>query len=144
MRLSTRGHYGLKAMYDLARYYGAGPVPLKTVAERQHISGHYLEQLIAVLRRGGLVKSVRGAQGGYILARPPDEIHVGDVIRILEGPIAPVECVSEIKTAECDQADHCITRTVWAKVRDSIAQVMDSISLADMCREEERSRQNRE
>ncbi len=144
MRLSTRGHYGLKAMYDLARHYGAGPIPLKNVAARQNISGYYLEQLIAVLRKGGLVKSVRGAQGGYVLARPPDEIRVGDIIRILEGPIAPVECVSEIRTAECDQADRCITRTVWEKVRDSITQVMDSISLADMCREEERSRQNRE
>lgn len=144
MRLSTRGHYGLKAMYDLARHYGAGPIPLKSVAERQNISGHYLEQLISVLRKGGLVKSVRGAQGGYVLARPPEEIRVGDVIRLLEGPIAPVECVSEIRAAECDQADHCITRTVWRRVRDSIAQVMDSISLADMCREEEKSRQNRE
>jgi len=144
MRLSTKGHYGLKAMFDLAMHYGAGPVPLKSVAERQSISGHYLEQLIAVLRKGGLVKSVRGAQGGYVLARPPEEIRVGDVIRVLEGPIAPVGCVSELKTTECDQADHCITRTVWARVRDSITQVMDSISLADMCREEEKSRQNRE
>lgn len=144
MRLSTRGHYGLKAMFDLARHYGAGPIPLKSVAERQNISGYYLEQLIAVLRKGGLVKSVRGAHGGYVLARPPGEIRVSDVIRILEGPIAPVECVSEIKAAECDQADRCITRTVWEKVRDSITRVMDSISLADMCREEERCRQNRE
>ncbi|MCL6612545.1 MAG: Rrf2 family transcriptional regulator [Peptococcaceae bacterium] len=144
MRLSTRGHYGLKAMYDLARHYGAGPIPLKNVAERQNISGHYLEQLIAVLRKGGLVKSVRGSQGGYVLARPPEEIRVGEIIRVLEGPIAPVECVSEIKSPGCDQADHCITRTVWEKVRDSIAMVMDSISLADMCREEERNRQNRE
>lgn len=144
MRLSTRGHYGLKAMYDLARHYGKGPVPLKSVAERQNISGYYLEQLIAMLRKGGLVKSIRGAQGGYVLARPPGEIRVGDVIRLLEGPIAPVECVSELRAVECDQADHCITRTVWARVRDSITQVMDSISLADMCMEEERSRQNRE
>ncbi len=144
MRLSTKGHYGLKAMYDLAQHYGTGPVPLKSVAQRQHISGYYLEQLIAVLRKGGLVKSVRGAQGGYVLARPPEEIRVGDIIRILEGPIAPVECVSEFKTPECDQADRCITRLVWEKVRDGIARVMDSISLADMCREEERARQNRE
>lgn len=144
MRLSTRGHYGLKAMYDLAKHYGAGPIPLKSVAERQNISGYYLEQLIAVLRKGGLVKSVRGAQGGYVLARPPGEIRVSDVIRILEGPIAPVECVSELKAAECDQADRCITRTVWEKVRDSITRVMDSITLADMCREEVRCRQSRE
>lgn len=143
MRLSTRGHYGLKAMFDLARHYGAGPIPLKSVAERQNISEYYLEQLIALLRKGGLVKSVRGARGGYALARPPGEIRVGDVIRIVEGPIAPVECVSEIKAAECGQADSCITRMVWEKVRDSIAQAVDSITLEDMCREEEeRSRKN--
>ncbi|MFZ5597475.1 MAG: RrF2 family transcriptional regulator [Bacillota bacterium] len=143
MRLSTRGHYGLKAMFDLAKHYGAGPIPLKSVAERQNISEHYLEQLIAVLRKSGLVRSVRGAQGGYILARSPDKIVVGDIIRVLEGPIAPVECVSELREVECDQADCCITRTVWEKVRDSIVQVLDSITLEDMCKDEEKNRQAR-
>lgn len=144
MRLSTRGYYGLKAMYDLARHYGQGPISLKSVAERQNISGQYLEQLIGALRKGGLVNSVRGAQGGYILARPPSEIRVGDIIRILEGPIAPIQCVSEVKMPECERADCCITRTVWQKVRDSITQVIDTISLADMCEEEKKSNRNRE
>jgi len=144
LRLSTRGHYGLKAMFDLAQHFGADPIPLKIVAERQSISEHYLEQLIAALRKAGLVKGVRGSQGGYILARPPREIYVGEIVRVLEGSIAPVECVSEFKVAQCDQADFCITRTVWKKVRDSIVQVLDSISLADMCRDEERNRQGRE
>lgn len=139
MRLSTRGHYGLKAMFDLAQHYGSGPISLKTVAERQNLSGHYLEQLMAMLRKSGLVKSMRGAQGGYVLAREPSEIKVGDVIRALEGPIAPVYCVSEKNPGSCDEADHCITRTVWARVRDGLAQVLDSISLADMCREAEES-----
>jgi len=144
LRLSTRGHYGLKAMFYLATRYGAGPIPLKNVAEMQNISEHYLEQLIAILRKAQLVKSVRGAQGGYILARSPEEIRVGEIIRVLEGPIAPVECVSELKTAECDQADFCITRTVWERVRDSIVQVLDSISLADMCRDKEKNQQGKE
>lgn len=122
-------------MFDLALYYGETPVPLKAVAGRQNLSEHYLEQLIAMLRRAGLVRGVRGAQGGYILARRPDEITVGDVIRALEGPIAPVYCVNEEEPRNCDEADYCITRTVWARVRDSIAEVMDSISLADMCRD---------
>lgn len=139
MRLSTRGHYGLKAMFDLAQHYGSGPISLKTVAERQNLSDHYLEQLMAMLRKSGLVKSMRGAQGGYVLAREPSEIKVGDVIRALEGPIAPVYCVSEKNPGSCDEADHCITRTVWARVRDGLAQVLDSISLADMCREAEES-----
>jgi len=143
LRLSTRGHYGLKAMYDLALNYGAGPIPLKNVAARRDISGPCLGLLIAVLRKAGLVKSVRGAQGGYILSRSPEEIWVGEIIRVLEGPIAPVECVNEDrKTPESDQADQGMTRMVWEKVRDSIALVVDSISLADMCREEEKSRQN--
>ncbi|MGB9803000.1 RrF2 family transcriptional regulator [Desulfofundulus sp.] len=144
MRLSTRGHYGLKAMFDLAQHYGTEPIPLKSVAERQNLSEHYLEQLIARLRKAGLVKSVRGAQGGYILAREPEKIKVGDIIRALEGPIAPVECVKEVDPKECDQADYCISRTVWARVRDSIAEVLDSISLADMCRDAEKIHQTRE
>ena len=135
MRLSTRGHYGLKAMFDLAENFGADPIPLKSVADRQNISDSYLEQLIAVLRKAGLVKSVRGAQGGYMLARNPGDITVGEIIRVMEGPIAPVECVSEVEPTECDRFDNCITRTVWARVRDSIAQVLDSISLEDMCRD---------
>lgn len=122
-------------MFDLALCYGKGPnpVPLKAVAERQNLSGHYLEQLIAMLRKAGLVRGVRGAQGGYVLARNPAEITVGDVIRALEGPIAPVYCVNEEEPGNCDEADYCITRTVWARIRDSITEVMDSISLADMC-----------
>ncbi|MBM7855016.1 Rrf2 family protein [Desulfohalotomaculum tongense] len=143
MKLSTKGHYGLKAMYDLALHYGNDPIPLKTVAERQRLSENYLEQLIATLRRAGLVKSVRGAQGGYILARSPEDITVGDVIRVLEGPIAPLECVSEEYLGDCDQFHYCISRNVWTKVRDSIVEVLDSISLADMCREAEEIKQSR-
>lgn len=135
MRLSTRGHYGLKAMFDLAQNYGSGPISLKTVAERQNLSDHYLEQLFAMLRKAGLINSMRGAQGGYVLAREPSDIKVGDVIRALEGPIAPVYCVSEENPGVCDEADYCITRTVWARVRDGLADLLDSISLADMCRE---------
>lgn len=144
LRLSTKGHYGLKAMFDLAQNYGTDPIPLKSVAERQSLSEHYLEQLIAVLRKAGLVNSVRGAQGGYILARDPSEIKVGDVIRALEGPIAPVECVNELEPVECDKADCCITRNVWARLRDSITEVMDSITLADMCRDARQAQQFKE
>ncbi len=138
MRFSTRGHYGLKAMFDLARHYGTTPVPLKSIAERQNLSVQYLEQLIAMLKKAGLVKSVRGAQGGYMLAYSPEEIKVGEVIRALEGPVAPVDCVNEFDPKECDHADFCITRIVWEKIRNSIAQVMDSITLADLCREAKR------
>jgi Rrf2 family protein len=122
-------------MFDLARNYGKGPIPLKAIAERQQLSDNYLEQLIAALRKAGLVKSIRGAQGGYILAHSPAEITVGDIVRVLEGPIAPLECVNEDEPGDCEQLHYCISRNVWAKVRDSITDVIDSISLADMCQE---------
>lgn len=138
MRLSTKGRYGVKAMFDLAQHYGEGPVSLKQVADRQGISEHYLEQLISGLRKTGLVKSIRGAQGGYILAREPATITVGDVIRVLEGPIAPVDCVAEEEPEVCDKAECCVTRGIWEKVRDSIAEVLDSITLEDMVKDAEK------
>lgn len=142
MKISTKGHYGVQAMFDLAQRHGEGPVSLKSVADRQDLSEHYLEQLFAGLRKAGLVKSVRGAQGGYTLARDPAEIKVGDIIRVLEGPIVPVECVSA-DPEQCMKAEFCITRSVWEKVRVSIEEVLDSITLADMCKDAEESRQNR-
>jgi len=136
VKLSTKGRYGVKAMFDLAQNFGNGPVPLNTIARRNNISEHYLEQLIAILRKAGLVKSVRGAQGGYILNKSPEAITVGDIIRVLEGPIAPVDCVNEVEPEHCENEDFCITRNIWAKVRDSVAQVLDSITLEDMLAEE--------
>lgn len=132
MRLSTKGRYGLKAMFDLALNFGEGPVALNGIAERQNISVHYLEQLFASLRKAGLVKSIRGAQGGYILADHPQNITVGDIIRTLEGPLAPTECVADDPSNECLKADYCVTRTIWEKIRDSINHVVDSITLQDM------------
>lgn len=134
MKLSTKGRYGVAAMYDLAMHYGQGPISLKSVAQRQGISEHYLEQLMGSLRKAGYVQSVRGAQGGYTLTREPNQITVGDIIRVMEGPTAPVDCLI---TGGCerDRAGICVTRGVWAKVRDSIDQVLDSISLADLSRD---------
>lgn len=132
MKLSTKGRYGLKAMFDLAIHDGKGPIPLKNIAERQQVSDHYLEQLIAELRKSGLVKSVRGAQGGYMLAREPSGITVGDIIRVLEGPLGPSDCVLETEPVLCNNAEHCITRTVWEKIQVSISDVIDSITLQDM------------
>ena len=125
-------------MYDLALQYGKGPVSLKSVAQRQAISEHYLEQLMGVLRKAGYVQSVRGAQGGYVLTHDPAEVSVGDIVRIMEGPIAPVDCLLEetAGSSPCKRRNICVTRDVWAKVRDSISSVLDSISLADLCREE--------
>ncbi len=137
MRLSTRGKYGVKAMAELALHYGEGPTSLKLIAERQGLSEHYLEQLIAPLRKAGLVRSLRGAQGGYLLGRQPATITVGEIVRVLEGPIAPSECASEVRQRyhHCGTARGCVTRKVWTKLRDSIASALDSVTLADLCKE---------
>lgn len=132
MKLSTKGRYGVKAMFDLAVHYGEGPIALKNIAERQRISDHYLEQLISNLRKAGLVRSVRGAQGGYTLSRKPDMITVGDIIRVLEGELSPADCVSVDDPTECTRSGYCVTQLIWKKLRDSINQVVDSISLQDM------------
>ncbi len=135
MKLSTKGRYGLKAMYDLALHYGNEPISLKSIAQRQGISEYYLEQLMAILKKAGLVRSIRGAYGGYLLSRKPSEITVGDVLRALEGPIGLVDCALEQEPIKCLRYDNCITRIVWEKIRDSIIKTIDSITLLDMCNE---------
>lgn len=132
MKLSTKGRYGVRAAGELALQYGKGPISLKVIAERQGISEHYLEQLMAEMRKAGLVKSVRGAQGGYILKGEPASITVGDVIRVLEGPFAPVDCVSEDSPENCARENFCMTRKIWARMRDSLAEIVDNITLQDL------------
>jgi len=138
LKLSTRGRYGLRALIDMAQSEDKGPIATHTIAERQGISERYLEQLMVPLKRAGLVKSVRGSQGGYILGRKPEDITAGDIVRVLEGPIAPVECVSETNPESCARADYCVTRVVWTKVRDAIADVLDSYTLDDLAQESQR------
>jgi len=133
MRLSTKGRYGVKAMFDLALNSSNDKiVTLKSIAERQGISEPYLEQLMAGLRKAGLVKSVRGSQGGYMLSSTPDKITVGDVIRTLEGCMAPTECVDETSQVECSEAACCVTRMVWQKIKESVDDVIDAITIQDM------------
>ena len=135
MRLSTKGRYGVKALVELALQQQDAPVALHTIAKRQGLSESYLEQLMGPLRKAGLVRSVRGAQGGYSLGRDPSEITVGDILRVLEGPLAPTDCVGEAEFEHCGRAEGCITRSVWLRVQDSIEDVVDSITLADLCAE---------
>ena len=135
MKLSTKGQYGVKAMFDLAMRYGEDCIPLKQVAESQFIPENYLEQLASQLRKAGLLESVRGPQGGYRLARSPQEITIGEIIRILEGPITLVDCAPEEGQPSCVRAKACVTRNIWAKMAASIAAVVDSITLADLCQD---------
>ncbi len=110
-------------MMDLAARFGEKPISLKSVAERHNLSEHYLEQLVAPLRNAGLVKSVRGAYGGYKLSRSPEEITAGDVIRVLEGPISPVEFTEEEDPGR---------RELWRRIQDAIVEVLDNTTLADL------------
>jgi len=133
MKISSRGEYGVRAMVALAGNYGSGPMTLTAVARSSSVPPAYLEQLIAPLRKAGLVESKRGAHGGYQLARPPALIRVGDVYRVMEGPVAPMVCVSEDPADQtCPLIEGCETRPVWLKVRDSIADALDSTTLADL------------
>ena len=133
MKLSTRGRYGIHAMYELAANYGGSPVSIKAVAEKQNIPEAYLEQLIAVLRKDELVVSIRGAQGGYRLARTPEEITVGDVLRSLEGGLRLIDCLEEEET--CGKSCACPSRIVWKKLSDGLNAIVDSITLKDMIEE---------
>lgn len=130
MRFSTRGRYGIRACLELAEQYGNGAVQISQVARNRGIPEKYLAQLFPLLRKSGLVKSVRGARGGYVLSRPPGEIRMIEIVEALEGPIAPVECV--LQPSLCDRFDTCGVRLFWSRVRDSLAGAMDSMSLADL------------
>ena len=128
MMISTKGRYGLRLMLDLATEGGERPVPVKEIAKRLNISEKFLEQIISPLSKAGLVKSIRGAQGGYILTRPAAEITAGDILRAAEGTIAPVECCD----SGCDRSDGCITFGLYKKIQDAVDSVVDSVTLADM------------
>lgn len=123
MKISTKGRYGLTVMIELARKYGEGPISLKSIAEDKNLSAHYLEQLAAPLRNAGLVRSVRGAYGGYILADDPEEITAGDIIRVLEGPITPVEGIEDEEAAQ---------QALWLRIRDVVKDVLDTTTLKDL------------
>lgn len=133
MKLSTKGKYGLYAMFYLAQHKGSGPQPLKAVAEIG-VPEDYLEQLLGNLRRAGLVTTVRGAQGGYQLAKAPEDITVGDIIDATEGPLSISECISD--EGCCHRSGECRTRRVWEYLSNSINGLLQSISLRDMLEQE--------
>jgi len=120
-------------MIDLALHADEGPVPRSDIAERQEVSAHYIEQLFVKLRRAGFIESVRGPGGGYTLAQSADQIKVGNIIRTVEGPIALVHCVAPQQEAACHRADSCVTHLLWKRLSDRVAEVLDSITLKDLC-----------
>ena len=129
MKLSTKGRYGVKAMVQLAIHYGENPISIKKIGESQKISEYYLEQLFSTLRKSGLVKSIRGAGGGYMLNDTPENITIHKILDVLEGPIEISTC---LETSSCNNIECCATRVVWKKIKDSIDDVTKSITLLDI------------
>ncbi|MGN1167687.1 MAG: RrF2 family transcriptional regulator [Lachnospiraceae bacterium] len=138
MKLSTKGRYGLRAIIDLARYSESDPVSISSIAARQNISERYLEQLVAMLKKAGLVKSIRGASGGYVLAKDMKDISVGDVLRALEGSLEPVKCGAFDPEEGCSASDGCVTKYVWQKINESITKTVDEIKLEELVTESRR------
>ncbi|MDO4326414.1 MAG: Rrf2 family transcriptional regulator [bacterium] len=132
MKLSTKGRYGLRAMLDLAVYGEEQPVSIRSISERQNISESYLEQLIAKLKKAGLVESVRGAGGGYHIARDASKISVGEVLYALEGDLNPVDCGAILAEGGCRNEKECLSRYAWQKIHQSIQNTVDHMYLSEL------------
>ena len=132
MKISTKGRYGLRALIDLAQYSEIEPVSINSIAVRQGISERYLEQLMSLMKKADLVKSIRGVNGGYVLAKEMAEISVGDVLRALEGNLETVECTGFNEEDSCEAAGGCVTKYVWQRIYESINQTVNEISLKQL------------
>lgn len=130
MKISTRGRYGTRMMLDLAAHHDQGPTPLREIAKRQDLSVKYLEQLIIPLKAAGYIRSVRGARGGYTLARKPDKISVGQIIKVLEGGLSLVDCVEDPKV--CEREKNCPTRDIWLRMSERLMEELSSLTLSDV------------
>ncbi len=135
LKISTKGRYGLRALIDVAQFSEIEPVSISSISMRQGISERYLEQLMALLKKADLIKSIRGAGGGYVLAKDMDNISVGDVLRALEGNLEPVECAAFHETDSCEAAGGCVTKYVWQRINESINQTVDEISIRQLVEE---------
>jgi Rrf2 family cysteine metabolism transcriptional repressor len=132
LKISTKGRYGLEAIVDLAIHSSQGHVNLKSISERCGISEAYILQIFLILRRAGIVESIRGAQGGYVLSRNASEITVADVLVALEGPLAPVSCIVEGADVPCDRYENCTTRDLWESIMITLTDVANSITIQDL------------
>ena len=130
MKLSTKARYGIRALLDLARHSTGEPLPLKEIAQRQQISMTYLEHLVTPLIKAGIIRSVRGSKGGITLAKPPEQTRLSDIIRVLEGSTAPVECVDNPE--DCQRYEDCVTRDIWGEIKQAIDTVLENTTLQDL------------
>ncbi len=133
MKLTMKSDYGLRAILDLAQHYGQGPVQCSVIARRQDIPEDYLDQLLIAMRKAGLIRSVRGPQGGHLLAKAPAQIMMGDVIQALDGSLAPMECVND--PGSCTQSAGCALREVWLKVDEFTHHLVMNTSIEDLARQ---------
>ena len=140
MKISTKIRYGARAMVELASHYGQGPIELREIAKKENISPKYLEQVINPLRADGLVKAMRGAKGGYSLAKPPSEICLYDVVEVLEGPLNLLDCLGDPKA--CQRVSSCVTREVWKEVSDAISQIFCAVTLEDLVKRRREKEKN--
>ena len=139
MGISTKSTYGIRAMFELALYHNHGPVSVAYVSEKENISVPYLEQLLNKLRRKGLVKSIRGPKGGYVLAKNPREISIGDIVHALDGEITPVHCIaSKSLSKDCKIIDKCVTKAMWKRLKDTVDNMLDGVTLKDLCNDAEK------
>lgn len=138
MKLSTRSRYGMRALLELAIEYGNGPLQIKVIAEREGISNKYLEQLISILKSSGMVRSIRGPRGGYILAKAPEEVTLKEVFTVLEGPLASVECIEHPEF--CERCLDCVTRSIWMEMHEAMLGVLESKTLATLVEDARASR----
>lgn len=141
MKVSTKGRYALRLMIDIAVNSNDKPVSIKEIARRQEISEKYLEQIISILNSAGFVRSIRGAQGGYILRKEPSEYTVGMILRLTEGSLAPVACIED-NVVQCDRVENCATIEVWRRLNDAINGVVDNITLADLVEWQNNNKEN--
>lgn len=131
MKISTKGRYALRVMIDLAIYNTGEYIPLKAISDRQQITVKYLEQIVPLLNRAGYLKSSRGNNGGYKLAKEPKEYTIGDILRTTEGSIAPIACLEDSEN-QCNRSSECMTLSFWKGLYDVINQYVDSVTLADL------------
>ncbi len=131
MKISTKGRYALRMMIDLAEHRNCGFVALKDIADRQNISKKYLEQIIPIFNKSNILKTTRGSQGGYMLSKAPDKYSVGEILRLTEGSLAPVECLNQ-EPNECERSGECATLPIWQGLNRVINEYLDSITLQDI------------
>ena len=142
MKLSTKGRYATRVLLDLALHQEENPVPLRDIAKRQQLSLRYLEHLVAPLIAGGMIRSTRGPKGGVSMVRPPEEVRLDEVIQLLEGSLAPVECVDNPEV--CSRSDYCATRDIWSEMKKAMEGVLRSTTLQNLAEQQEKKERIKE